>query len=143
MWQQFLKNLSCTNGDKMEIKLKDIRGYITAIEKMSAEKMPLKVAFKLAKLKKELAAQGEFYDENYRKIIFDCAELDENGTPISKDSGATIQIKEGKMEEINSRMKELNELTCDIGEYKFKVDDFGEIKVDAGTLEELMDFIEE
>lgn len=36
----------------MEIKLKDVNKYVAAIEKLSAEKMPLKTAFKLAKLKK-------------------------------------------------------------------------------------------
>lgn len=127
----------------MEIKLKDVNKYVAAIEKLSAEKMPLKTAFKLAKLKKEVSAQSEFYDENYRKIIMECAEFDENGHPVSKDNGMTIQIKPGKIEEVNQRMKELNELTQEIREYKFKIEDFGDIEIDASTLEGLMDFIEE
>lgn len=127
----------------MEIKLKDVNKYVAAIEKLSAEKMPLKTAFKLAKLKKEVSAQSEFYDENYRKIIFECAELDENGRPVSNDNGMTIQIKPGKIEEVNQRMNELNELTQEIGDYKFKIEDFGNIEIDADTLGELMDFMED
>lgn len=127
----------------MEIKLKDVNKYVAAIEKLSAEKMPLKTAFKLAKLKKEVSAQSEFYDDNYRKIILDCAQLDKDGIPISYDGGKTIQLKHDKIEETNQRMNELNELTQEIGDYKFKIEEFGDIEIDADTLGALMDFMEE
>ena len=127
----------------MEIKLKDIKGYVNAINVLSSEKIPLKVAFKLAKLKREIADQADFYDEHFRQIIMDNAELDENGLPVSKDNGLTVQIKPECVQETNKLLKELNELTVEIGNYKFNVEDFGDVEISADTLSELIDFIEE
>lgn len=127
----------------MEIKLNKIHGYVAAVDKLANEKIPLKTAFKLAKLKKELNEQSDFYDENYRKIIMDCAEFDKNGKIVSNDGGATIQIKPDKVKEVSQRMNELNELTAEIKDYKFKIEEFGEIEIDAKTLVELMDFMED
>ncbi len=127
----------------MEIKLKDVKGYINAINALSGEKIPLKAAFKLAKLKKEMIDQAEFYDNHFRKIIMDNAELDENGNPVSKDNGVTVQIKSDRVQEANRLLKELNELTAEISDYKFNIEDFGNIEISTDTLGNLIDFIEE
>ena len=125
----------------MEIKLNKIHGYVAAANRLAAERIPLKTAYKLAKLKKELEGQLDFYDETYRKIIMECAELDSEGRPVSKDDGTTIQIKPDKIKEVNQRMGELNELTAEIKDYQFGIDEFGDIEIDADTLGALMDFI--
>ena len=127
----------------MEIKLNKIHGYVAAANKLATERIPLKAAYKLAKLKKELEGQSDFYDETYRKIIMECAELDSEGRPVSEDNGVTIQIKPDKIKEVNQRMGELNELTAEIKDYKFKIEEFGDIEIDAETLGELMDFMED
>lgn len=105
-------------------------------------KLPLKVAYKLNKLKKAVEVEGEFYTNKFQEIVNTYARKDENGQIVFSEDGNQILIKEGMVEECNQALADLQELTVEIDNYNLTIDDFGEgVECTPEDLEALMPFL--
>jgi len=106
-------------------------------------KLPLKVAYKLNKLKKSVEVEGEFYTNRFQEIINTYAKKDENGNPVFSEDGSQIMIQDGMVEECNQALADLQELTIEIDNCNLTIDDFGEdIECTPEDLEALMPFLD-
>ena len=105
-------------------------------------KLPLKVAYKLNKLKKAIEVEGEFYANKFQEIVDTYAKKDDNGQIVFSDDGNQIMIQDGKIEECNQALEDLQTLTVEIDNCNLTIDDFGEdIECTPEDLEALMPFL--
>ena len=105
-------------------------------------KLPLKVAYKLNKLKKAVEVEGEFYSNKFQEIVDTYAKKDDNGQIVFSDDGNQIMIQDGKIEECNQALEDLQTLTVEIDNCNLTIDDFGEdIECTPEDLEALMPFL--
>ena len=105
-------------------------------------KLPLKVAYKLNKLKKAIEVEGEFYANKFQEIVDTYAKKDENGQVVFSDDGNQIIIQDGKVEECNQALNDLQTLTVEIDNCNLTIDDFGDdIQCTPEDLEALMPFL--
>lgn len=105
-------------------------------------KLPLKVAYKLNKLKKAVEVEGEFYTNKFQEIVDTYAKKDENGQIVFSDDGSQIMIQDDKIDECNQALDDLQELTVEIDNCNLTIDDFGEnVECTPEDLEALMPFL--
>lgn len=105
-------------------------------------KLPLKVAYKLNKLKKAIEVEGEFYSNKFQEIVDTYAKKDDNGNVVFSDDGNQIMIQDGKIEECNQALDDLQTLTVEIDNCNLTIDDFGEdVQCTPEDLEALMPFL--
>ncbi len=106
-------------------------------------KLPLKVAYKLNKLKKAVEAEGEFYSTKFQEIVDTYAKKDEEGRPVLSEDKNQIMIKDGMVEACNQALIDLQELTVEIDNCHLTIDDFGDnIECTPEELEAIMPFLD-
>ena len=104
--------------------------------------LPLKVAYKLNKLKKAIDVEGEFYATKFQEIVDQYAKKDKNGNVVFSDEGNQIMIKDDMIEECNQALIDLQSLTVEIDNCNLTIDDFGDtIECTPDELEALMPFL--
>ena len=105
--------------------------------------LPLKVAYKLNKLKKAVEVEGEFYSNKFQEIVNTYAKKDDDGNIVFSDDGQQILIKDGMVEECNQALDDLQALTVEIDNCNLTIDDFGDnIECTPEELEALMPFLD-
>jgi hypothetical protein len=105
--------------------------------------LPLKGAYKLNKIKKAVEKEGEFYTEKFQEIVDTYAKHDDDGNIVFNDDRSQIMIKEGKVEECNQALEDLQNLEVQIETYGFSLEDLGEeVECTPEELEALMPFME-
>ena len=128
----------------MDIKFKELKDILNSVNTLAQKELPIKTAFKLAKLKKDLSLQGEFYDEKYRSIIKKYARTDENGQYVTSDNGQTVEIVPEKIDALNRELSELNNLDLGLtNPPTFKIEDFEGVNISSDDLLGLIGFMEE
>lgn len=104
--------------------------------------LPLKVAYKLNKLKKAVEAEGEFYSNKFQEIVDNYAKKDEEGNVVFSEDNSQIMIQDGKIEECNQALNDLQELTVEIDNCNLTIEDFGDdVECTPEELEALMPFL--
>lgn len=104
--------------------------------------LPLKVAYKLNKLKKAVEVEGEFYTNKFQEIVDEYAKRNEDGSLLYSEDGNQIMIKDGMIEECNQALLDLQTLTVEIDNYNLTIEDFGDdVECTTEELEALMPFL--
>lgn len=103
--------------------------------------IPLKGAYKINKIKKNVIKEAEFYSDKFQEIVDKYAKKDENGNPEFSEDGNQILIQDGKIQECNDALEELQSLEVEIENYDLTIDDLGEgVEITPDKLEALMPF---
>ena len=103
--------------------------------------IPLKGAYKINKIKKNVIKEAEFYSDKFQEIVDKYAKKDENGNPKFSEDGNQILIQDGKIEECNDALEELQNLEVEVENYDLTIDDLGEgVEITPDKLEALMPF---
>ena len=103
--------------------------------------IPLKGAYKINKIKKNVIKEAEFYSDKFQEIVDKYAKKDENGNPEFSEDGNQILIQDGKIEECNDALEELQNLEVEVENYDLTIDDLGEgVEITPDKLEALMPF---
>lgn len=109
---------------------------------LSDTNLPLKVAYKLNKIRKAVEKESEFYADKFQEIVHTYAKIDENGEIVFSEDGSQILIKDGMVEECNKALTELQGLEVQIENYNLSIDDFGEdLQCTPDQLNALMPFM--
>ena len=128
------------------MKLSNILTFPDVITDLSAQKLPFTLVYKFARLNEAVKKEIGFYQEQLRKIISDCAELDENGEPIEvqKDDGAPggIKIRADAIDECNQRFEELQNLEIELP-VSFKSEELEKLELTLEQMTVLMPLISE
>lgn len=104
--------------------------------------IPLKGAYKINKIKKEIEKESEFYSSKFQEIVDQYAKKDENGNLVFTEDETQIEIAPGKIEECNKAIEDLQKLEIEIDNYNLSLEDLGEnLSCTPDELAALMPFI--
>lgn len=105
--------------------------------------VPLKGAYKINKIRKAVEKESEFYAEKFQEIVNEYAQKDERGEVKLSEDGSQILIQDGKIDECNQALEDLQNLEVEIDNFNLTIDDLGEnIECTPEQLEALMPFME-
>ena len=104
--------------------------------------LPLKAAYKINKLRKNVDSEFDYYSEKFREIVNTYAKKDENGNIAFSDDGAQILIQDGMVDECNQALVDLQTLEIEIDNCNLTIDDLGdEVECTPDELEVIMPFL--
>ena len=104
--------------------------------------LPLKSAYKLNKIKKTVDKEMEFYGNKFQEILDTYAQKDDNGEYIMSEDGTQILIIDGKVEECNQTLEELQKMEIEVETYGLTIDELGDAECSSDQLDAIMPFIE-
>lgn len=108
----------------------------------SNSQLPLKGAYKINKIRKNVEKESEFYTDKFQEIVNKYAQKDDDGNLVFSENGEQILIKDGMIEECNNALAELQSLEVEIENYDLTIEDLGEnITCTPDELEALMPFM--
>lgn len=125
------------------MKINQIANFPSLFQKVKSQKLPFKTSYRLTLLAKEVEKHVEFYQENFRSLLWEYSKKDEEGSPIlTEDKQGVILVEETK-EEAYSKLNELEDLDVELPDYKFSPEDFGNVELSPLEMDILLPFIEE
>ena len=111
-------------------------------EQFAQTKISSKLAYKIMKFCKGVAAEEEFYNTKRNEIIDTYAVKDENGQVVVSDNGM-ITIMSDKINEANAALMELNGIEVEAPNIKFTLDELEGLELSVADMFALDAFIEE
>lgn len=123
------------------MKIQDILNFINIYDRIKTHTFPVKTAYKLLKLQKEIAEELAIYKEAYSSIIKEYGKLDEQGQLCYTEDGNSILIKDGCEQECYAKMQELETMDVELSGLSFALEEFDNIELSFEELEALMPFI--
>lgn len=111
-------------------------------DKLKNIKMPVKTAYRISKLQEAMKKEIEFYQEQYKKIVEEYAEKDEQGNYKVLNEN-NIKIQPDKIDEAASAINELQQLEAELPDISFSLADFDNIEITPEEMSGLVDFIKE
>ena len=124
------------------VTMEQVVDFERNIDFFSNTNLPLKGAYKLNKIKKNLEKDADFYTEKFNEILDKYAKKDENGELVFSESGSEIMIKDDKINECNEALENLQNLEVQIENYNLSIEDLGDnFECTPDQLSSLMPFI--
>ena len=127
----------------MQLKMQDILGFASFYETVKAQKLSMKIAYRLAQLAKAIDGELQFYREKLQAIVQEFGEMDEEGKPVTTEDGGGIKLRPGTEAQCFSAMKELQEVEVTLPDIKFHIEDFGDVELSMTEMAAILPFIEE
>lgn len=110
---------------------------VGSLNEITELKLPVKIAFKLAKISREINDVLETYNEVLTKLQQEYVKKDESGDPVTLDDPNNSNIKRlvfTDRKAFNEAYSELLEIENEVSFEKLKIDDLGDIEVKSSTL---------
>lgn len=85
--------------------LSNVDAFFNVYEKLKTIKMPIRIAYKFAKIASQYRDDYRFYQEQMAVILNEFVEKDENGQPVKTGEGFTL--KKDSMEQFSNRVQVL------------------------------------
>ena len=127
----------------MKITMEQLIDFRNNGDFFATANVPLKGAYKINKIRKAVEKESEFYSEKFQEIIDSFAQKDENGNLKFSEDGSQILIQDGKIDECNQALEDLQGLEVEVENFNLTIDDLGEnIECTPEQLEALMPFME-
>ena len=124
-----------------QVALSEIMDFYKQVDSLSNKTIPLKGAFKINRLKKDLEKDYTFYQEKFKDILEKYAEKDENGQIKISEDGQQIAIIDGMVDSCTKEITELETMMVEIDNYDLVIEDLGDIECTPDELKPLMPFL--
>lgn len=125
----------------MKLTMTEGLQFVELYNKIKNMSLPIKVAFTLNKIYKEMENDINFYNEKLGEIIQKYGQKDEDGNPVFSSDGTMIEIIPELREECMEKQKEINSLEIEVSEYSININDLEKIDLTVSELSVLMPFI--
>ena len=125
----------------MQIKIHQILDFSNFYALVKNQKISFKTSYRLAMLAAEVEKQHNFYTEQFRMLLNQYGQKDENGNLVSADDGQSIQLVPETMEECYAKINELRDLDITLPDYYFSLDDFDGIELTPIEVNAIIPFI--
>ena len=127
----------------VKVTMEQIIDFRNNVDFFSDANLPLKGAYKINKIKQAVSKEADFYADKFQEIVDTYAKKDENGELVFSEDENQILIQDGKVEECNKALEDLQSLEVVIDTYNLTIDDLGEnIQCTPEQLEAIMPFFE-
>lgn len=127
----------------MQLKMQDLLGFTNFHETVKDKKIPIKTAYKLAKLSNAIEKEVVFYQEKLKEIIMEYAELNSDGVPTQTEDGQGIKIQKGREEECTKAIVDLQEIEVNLPDIVFTLEEFNDLELTFVELGYALPFISE
>lgn len=127
----------------MQIKMAKVLNLNPIYQKVKAQVLPVKTAYKFSKLFSVLDKEANFYSEELNKLIMEYAERDETGAPKTIDNGTGIQIQKEYIELVQTKCNELWNLDVDVPDVSFTLEELDKLELSIEEFDLLFPFITE
>lgn len=119
----------------MTIILSEIINFPLFYNQVKESRLPIRTAYKLSQLKKEIDFHLNFYRENLYSIISEYGVKDEQGQLQKTFSGDGFQIRPEFRDLCSKEIEELLNLRIELPEIYFKLEEFDGIELTVEALE--------
>ena len=109
----------------IELTVQDMIDSIPTLRDLSNKQLKSKVAFRVARLLREIQAESETFETARINLVKLYAAKDENGE-IKTDENGNTYIEQDKIEEFNKELRDLLDNTITINGDKLSLDDLGD-----------------
>ena len=127
----------------MTIQMYKILDFPTMFEKVKHQKLPFKTSYQLTLLAQEMEKHINYYQEQFRSILEEYGEKDEEGNYKTSEDGTGILLNKEKQDEAYSKIMELRMLDVELPKVNLNVDDFGNVELSPEEMITFMPFIGE
>lgn len=110
----------------MKISMQEVSNLYSLYDKVKSQVLPVKTAYKFAKLFSSIKEEFDFYSSKVSEIITKYAELDERGKPVVLSNNTGVKIRPDQMAAANQALAELSTLEVDIPDYSITLEDFND-----------------
>ena len=110
----------------VKVTMEQIVDFKNNADFLGDAQLPLKAAYKINKLRKNIDNEFDYYSEKFREIVNTYAKKDENGNIAFSDDGAQILIQDGMVDECNQALVDLQSLEIEIDNCNLTIDDLGD-----------------
>lgn len=125
------------------VTMEQVINFRSNTDFFSNTNLPLKGAYKLNKIRKQVEKESEFYGEKFQEIVDKYAKKNEDGTLMFSEDGGQIMIQDDKIIECNKELEDLQNLPIEIDTYNLNLEDLGDdLECTPDQLEVLMPFID-
>lgn len=125
----------------MKILLSQALSFRNVYNSLKEIKFPFKISYGLTKIQKSLEVSYDYYQDTLTSIIKEYSEKDENGNPITVESG--FKIESSNIDKCNNKINELSQLECEVYDFKIAITDLEQFNISAEQIEGIAPFIEE
>ena len=112
----------------MKLSFQKCLGLKESCGSLVETKMPIEISYKIMKIIQAIEREENFFSKKMNEIIQEFGDKKENGELIFLENG-NIKIKDGKEQECQKEIKELNELEIELPDYKIKLEDLNNISL--------------
>ena len=127
----------------MKIKIEQLTNFSSFFSKIKSQKLPFKTSYHLSLLSTEIEKHTSFYQEQFRNLIFEYSEKDENGNPLPTEDGNGIKLVKETLIEAHSKLAELSALEAELPDTKFSLEEFNGVELSPEEMLAIIPFIEE
>lgn len=125
----------------MLTKITSFQNFTTFYDFVKDKPIPLKTAYRLAKLAKIAEENISFYREKFQALLNTYGEKDENGNYVYTEDNNGIRLKPETQNEFAEKMNELENLEVEVADIKFNIDEFDGLEIPPATLIPILPFI--
>ena len=125
------------------MKISKILSFPEVYSSLSTQKIPIRLAYKLNKLNTYLEPELNFYSSSLNKLVLEYAQTSPAGDPLYNAAGTGILIKTDKINECQSKIRELGEIDIELPNITFTLDELDSLEITPSELQVLMPFITE
>lgn len=125
----------------IQVTLNDILNNVQIFREISTMTLPIKTAFRVARLIRELDKESATFDESRRIIIEKYAERDENGEMKQTEEGNII-LQQDRIMECNNELNDLLNTEIEINADKLNLDEMGDIELTPAQVYNIEAFVE-
>ena len=127
----------------IKVTMEQVINFRNNISFFADANLPLKGAYKINKIRKEVDKEADFYSEKFQEILDKYAKKDESGNMVFSEDGEQIMIADGMIDECNEALSNLQNLDVEIDNYNLSIEDLGEdMQCTPDELEALMPFMD-
>ena len=126
----------------IKIKLRDIVDSVDTFQVIMQQSFKGSLAFKIARLVRELNKEMETFNEQRKRIINDYCVKDENGEIKTLENG-NVQINPEKIQEFNTEITNILNTEVEINADKLPMDKIDEFEVSPQQMLNIEMFFEE
>ena len=127
----------------VKVTMDQVINFRNNIGFFSGVNLPLKGAYKLNKIRKDLDKESDFYNEKFQEIVEKYSHKDENGEIVFNEDGSQIMIQEDLIDECDKALTDLQGLEVEVENYNLTIDDLGgDFECTPDQLNALMPFME-
>mgnify|MGYP001223504038 CR=1 FL=1 len=120
----------------MNVKNSDLINAVPALNELLEQKLPVKTAFKLAKLTRIVQPAVDSYNDVLQKLQQEHCEKDEEGNPkiIPTDDPNVNRIVMKDWDTFAAAHQDLLDAETDLGMDALDIEEFGDIDIEGATL---------